>query len=81
MANDDLKRQKEVPMEPVYYSFVKHQKEVPMEPVFFSFMLDAIVDKKRRKCMRAAVTRYRKSCNKAYTQLKRDLKRCHKKRK
>lgn len=53
--------------------------EIPLEPVYYSFLLDAIVDKKHKKCIRTAITRYRKSCQKAGRQLKRELEKCNSK--
>jgi hypothetical protein len=69
-----LKSQSEIQMEPR-----RMPMEIPLEPVYYSFLLDAIVDKKHKKCIRTAITRYRKSCQKAGRQLKRELEKCNSK--
>jgi len=57
----------------------KLQVEIPLEPVFYSFLMDAIVNKKQKKCIKTAVSIYRNTCRKAARQLIRDLERCRKK--
>ncbi|TAL59559.1 MAG: hypothetical protein EPN88_17155 [Bacteroidetes bacterium] len=59
---------------------LKMPVEIPLEPVYYKFLLNAIVDKKHKKCIRVAIARYRKSCQKAGRQLIRDLKKCNKNR-
>lgn len=51
---------------------------IPMEPVYYSFLLDAITDKKRRKCYKDAINKYNKTCRKALKQLIKDLEKCKK---
>jgi hypothetical protein len=57
----------------------KIQTEIPLEPVFYSFLMNTIVNKKQKKCIRTAVGIYRNSCRKAAGKLIRDLERCRKK--
>lgn len=59
-------------------SEIMKQKVIPMVPSFYSFMLEEISDKKRRKCYRNALSRYNKTCAKAFRQLIRDLEKCRK---
>jgi hypothetical protein len=54
----------------------KIQVEIPLEPVFYSFLMESIVDKKQKKCIRAAVKIYQKSCRKAARKLLKDLEKC-----
>jgi hypothetical protein len=57
----------------------KLQTEIPLEPVFYSFLMNTIVNKKQKKCIRTAVSIYQKTCRKAARQLIRDLEKCRKK--
>lgn len=49
---------------------------IPMEPAHYTFLLEAICDKKQKKCLKSALIKYHKSCAKAYRQLMKDLEKC-----
>jgi hypothetical protein len=51
-------------------------KEIPMEPFYYSFLLDAIPDKKNKRCIKAALDKYNRTCMKAYQLLIKELKKC-----
>ncbi len=52
-------------------------KQIPMEPEYYTFNLEAVDDKKRKKCLKAAIDKYNKSCAKAYKELLKDMKKCN----
>jgi hypothetical protein len=54
----------------------KLQVEIPLEPVFYSFLMDTIANKKQKKCIRTAVRIYQKSCRRAARKLIKDLEKC-----
>ncbi len=56
-------------------------KVIPMVPSYYSFLLDEIVDKKHRKCIRIAFNKYNKTCIKAFRQFVKDIEKCRKSKK
>jgi|WetSurMetagenome_2_1015567.scaffolds.fasta_scaffold139326_2 hypothetical protein len=52
--------------------------EIPMEPFYYSFLLDSIPDDENKRCVKAALDKYNKTCMRAYKLLIKELKRCKK---
>jgi hypothetical protein len=49
---------------------------IQMNPVSYSFILEAISDKKRRRCYKKALEKYNKTCATALKRLIRDVEKC-----